>query len=99
MGAKTFTIMATKTPISPSETFANVRASLSVNLSIEFEVKRLTEYIKMLAQSCNTPDGEFDGKPLANVLHELKDLNSYLEDSISMRIESVFDPKSVSDEK
>ena len=98
MGAiKTFTIMATKTPIGPSAAFANVRASLSINLSIEVEVKRLTEYIKMLAQSCNTPDGEFDGKILDNVLHALKDFNSYLEETIAMRIESAFDPNPKTD--
>lgn len=98
-GNKTFTIMTNKTPIKPSSAFAAVRMSLSINLSIEFEVKRLTEYIKMLAQSSNTPDGDFDPKPLSNVLTELKDLNSYLEDSIAMRLESAFDPKPADNEK
>ena len=80
MNKKTFT---------PVEILRNVCKSLELSTSIECEVKRTTEYIKLLTQSCNNPDGSFDSSPLMKVISELKDLNTWLLDALSNRVSNL----------
>lgn len=98
MGAiKTFIIMNKKN-FTPVEILRNVCKSLMLSTSIECEVKRTTEYIKLLTQSCNNPDGSFDSDPLVKVISELKDLNSWLQDALSNRVSNL-EKMSPKDEK
>lgn len=87
-----------KKTFSPAEILRNVCQSLELSTSIECEVKRSTEYIKLLTQSCNNPDGSFDSVPLLKVISELKDLNSYLLDALSIRVSNL-EQMTSSDEK
>ena len=78
-----------KKKFTPVEILSNVCKSLELSTSIECEVKRTTEYIKLLTQSCNNPDGSFDSAPLLKVICELKDLNFMLCDALSNRVSNL----------